>query len=84
MATINILIKIIGSIYGYCIMNDIFYYEYQPSEWRKLVGLNPKNKKREGYKQASVQLIKEKLNKEVSDDEADAINVGYAYINMWT
>ncbi len=82
MATINILTKIIGSIYGYCTIRDVFYFEFQPSEWRKLVGI--KEKKRDKCKEASVQMIKEQLNKEVSDDEADAINIGQAYINLWT
>lgn len=82
MVTINSLTKIIGSVYGYCIMHDVFYFEFQPSEWRKLVGI--KEKKREQCKKVSIQLIKDKMNKEVSDDEADAINIGQAYINLWT
>lgn len=84
MTTINILTKVLGSVYGYCIINDIFYYEYQPNEWRKIIELKTKSRKREDCKKASIQLIKEKLNIDVSDDEADAINVGYAYIKMWS
>lgn len=90
-ATINTLVKLIGGVWGYitminseCPMDEPkhFYYEYSPTEWRKLVGI--KGKKREEYKAASIQKIKEEYGIEVDDNEADAINIGLAYIKQWS
>ena len=94
MSTINTLIKLIGGIWAYCVQlnmgttmnnseNDfrIFYVEYSPSEWRSLIGL--KGRKREEYKEASIKKIKDEYNIDVDDNEADAINIGLAYIKEW-
>lgn len=95
MSTINTLVKLIGGIWAYCVqlnMNTpmnlptgefiIFYVEYTPSEWRNLVGINAR--KRDDCKTASIKLIKDIYNKDVDDNEADAINIGQAYINEWS
>ena len=95
MSTINTLIKLIGGIWAYCIqlnmdttMNvldgdfKIFYVEYTPSEWRHLVGI--KECKRDDCKLASIERIKDIYNLNVDDNEADAINIGEAYINEWS
>lgn len=95
MSTINTLIKLIGGIWAYCIqlnmdttMNildedfKIFYVEYTPSEWRHLVGI--KECKRDDCKLASIKRIKDVYNLNVDDNEADAINIGEAYINEWS
>ena len=90
-ATINTLVKLIGGVWGYITMINSeypmdepkhFYYEYSPTEWRKLVGI--KGKKREEYKTASIQKVKEDYGIEVDDNEADAINIGLAYIKQWS
>lgn len=95
MSTINTLVKLIGGVWAYCIqlnidtpMNfqtgefNIFYIEYTPSEWRKLVGITAH--KRDECKAASIKIIKDTYNIDVDDNEADAINIGQAYINDWS
>lgn len=79
MKVIDMLMKIIGAIYGFCLKNEITYYEFAPSEWRKYVKLQAFGRKRTEFKQASIKYIKDNFNKEVNDDEADAICVGIAY-----
>jgi len=94
MSTINTLVKLIGGVWAYCIllnmdtpMNfqtgefNIFYIEYTPSEWRSLVGITAR--KRDDCKAASIKRIKDVYNLNVDDNEADAINIGDAYINEW-
>lgn len=94
MSTINTLVKLIGGIWAYCVQLNmstpmnlptgefiIFYVEYTPSEWRSLVGINAR--KRDDCKAASIKLIKDMYGKDVDDNEADAINIGQAYINEW-
>ena len=95
MSTINTLVKLIGGIWAYCVQLNmdtpmnlptgefiIFYVEYTPSEWRSLVGINAR--KRDDCKVASIKLIKDMYGKNVDDNEADAINIGQAYINEWS
>jgi len=79
MKVIDMLMKIIGAVYGFCLKNEITYYEFAPSEWRKYVKLQAFGRKRTEFKQASIKYIKDNFDKEVNDDEADAICVGIAY-----
>ena len=79
MKVIDMLMKIIGAVYGFCLYNGITYYEFAPSEWRKYVKLQAFGRKRDEFKKASIKYIKDNLNMEVNDDEADAICIGLAY-----
>lgn len=79
MKVIDMLMKIIGAVYGFCLLNGITYYEFAPSEWRKYVKLQAFGRKRDEFKKASIKYIKDNLNMEVNDDEADAICIGLAY-----
>lgn len=79
MKVIDMLMKIIGAVYGFCLFNEITYYEFAPSEWRKYVKLQAFGRKRDEFKKASIKYIKDNLNMEVNDDEADAICIGLAY-----
>lgn len=79
MKVIDMLMKIIGAVYGFCLFNGITYYEFAPSEWRKYVKLQTFGRKRDEFKKASIKYIKDNLNMEVNDDEADAICIGLAY-----
>lgn len=79
MKVIDMLMKIIGAVYGFCLKNEITYYEFAPSEWRKYVKLQAFGRKRTEFKQASIKYVKDNFDKEVNDDEADAICVGIAY-----
>ena len=79
MKVIDMLMKIIGAVYGFCLFNGITYYEFAPSEWRKYVKLQTFGRKRDEFKKASIKYIKDNLNMDVNDDEADAICIGLAY-----
>ena len=79
MKVIDMLMQIIGAVYGFCLFNGITYYEFAPSEWRKYVKLQAFGRKRDEFKKASIKYIKDNLNMEVNDDEADAICIGLAY-----
>lgn len=83
MVAVRALSKIIGVVYCYSILHDCFYYEIQPSQWRSKLGMQSSKRKREEYKQLSINYIKENLNKDVSDDEADSICAGIGYIKMF-
>ncbi|MGL5765339.1 MAG: crossover junction endodeoxyribonuclease RuvC [Sarcina sp.] len=58
--------------------NEIPFKVYKPSEWRKILGI--KGNKREIQKKNSIEYISVKYNVEVTDDEADAICLGLAYV----
>ena len=52
MKVIDMLMKIIGAVYGFCLFNGITYYEFAPSEWRKYVKLQAFGRKRDEFKKA--------------------------------
>lgn len=81
VATIRMLCEIVGSVLGYSLLSHCFYYEMFPAEWRKQLKMQGKHKKDE-YKRMSKEYVKNKYDKDVSDDEADAICLGSAYIIM--
>lgn len=81
----RLLSKIIGVVYCYSILNpDVFYFEIQPSQWRKQLGMQSSKRKRDEYKQLSIQFIKEHFNIAVTDDVSDAICAGIGYIKMFS
>lgn len=81
----RLLSKIIGVVYCYSVLNpDVFYFEIQPSQWRKQLGMQSSKRKRDEYKQLSIQFIKEHFNIEVTDDVSDAICAGIGYIKMFS
>lgn len=84
MVAVRALSKIIGAVYCYSILNKCFYFEIQPSQWRSKIGIQSSNKKRDEYKQLSIDYVKEHFNKDVSDDEADSICIGVGYIKMFS
>ena len=80
------LTMILGAIYGKCIDNNIWYHSFRPTEWRSLIDTDkkPKGRKREDYKEWSINVVKEKYNIEEKDDVCDAILLGRAYVNKFT
>lgn len=75
-----------GAIMGKCVDKNIFYYQFRPTEWRKLV--SDKNeklpRKRNELKQWGKDKVKELFGIEVeNDDESDSILIGQAYINLY-
>jgi hypothetical protein len=57
----------------------------RPTEWRKMANTdNVKiGRKREEMKQWSMDLVEKLFNKKVTDDESDAILIGYGYIQSF-
>lgn len=72
------LSRIQGEILGYCDFKDIPVVILKPSEWRKLVGIKQGNKSRKLLKSEAEILVKEKFGIDATEDEADAICIGYA------
>ncbi len=84
MVAVRALSKVIGATYCYSILNDCFYFEIQPSQWRSQLGMQSSKRKRDEYKELSIKYVKDILNKDVSDDEADSICAGFGYIKMFS
>lgn len=79
------LTMILGAVYGRCVSDNIFYYSFRPTEWRKLISSEKKPRKRDELKQWSLDKVKDIFKMEVkSDDIADAILIGSAYVNLFT
>lgn len=74
-----------GMLLSCSIKNNIPLYFYEPNCWRKKIGIpiteNKKRLKRDELKKHSVNLVKEKYGIDVTDDEADAICMGLAYLS---
>lgn len=53
-----------------------------PSSWRKVCGIaQGRGVQRKKQKQNDIQWVKQNFNLDVNDDIADAIGIGYAFIN---
>ena len=54
-----------------------------PSSWRKVCGIKQgRGVQRTAQKENDIQWVKQNFNIDVNDDIADAIGLGYAYINQ--
>ena len=84
MVAVRHLSKVIGVVYCYSILNNCYYHEIQASQWRSQIGIQGKNRKRDEYKQLAIEYVKNTLDIDVTDDEADSICAGIAYIKMFT
>jgi Holliday junction resolvasome RuvABC endonuclease subunit len=85
MVALRALCKVIGAVYCYAIMaKNVFYFEIQPSQWRKQLGIQKNGRKREEYKKLSIQYVKEHCGVDVNDDISDAICAGIGYIKMFS
>ena len=84
MSATRVLSKVIGVVYTYHILaDDCFYFEIQPTQWRSKLGMQSGRKKRDELKRLSIEYVKNTLGVDVSDDEADSICAGVAYIKMF-
>ncbi|MBD9054348.1 MAG: hypothetical protein EGR23_12335 [Holdemanella biformis] len=72
-----------ATIIIWCYSNDIKFSILSPSHWRSILkreyGISF-GKKRTEQKKASVEFIKDKFNIEPTEDEADSICLGLAYM----
>lgn len=69
-----------GFIYEICNHHNLKPTFYVASHWRKLCGIKTGKVKRDTLKAAAIQYVKENENIIVNDDVADAICLGYAYL----
>lgn len=82
--TFRTLTMILGVAMYMCKENDIEFITLTPSAWRKLVSKEKKPRKREELKKWDLAKAKELFGKDFeTDDEADAVLIGQAYLNRW-
>lgn len=75
------LCELIGVVRAWTIINNVFMYEIQPTEWRSQIGIQSKGKKRDDFKRLSIEYANNNVtDKKLTDDEADAICAGVGYI----
>ena len=66
-------------------IKDSIYMLYHPTHWRKILGMDVKGKKRPELKQMDIAYVKDHAGVITdSDDIADAICIGLAYIKEWS
>lgn len=82
----QMLAMICGAVLCYVNYSGIDFASIRPSEWRKLVSEKDEHRprKREELKVWDIQKAKNIFNRKFdSDDEADAVLIGQAYLNLW-
>ena len=67
-----------GSIMQYLYDNNFEYSILSPSEWRKVLNIKGKSRKREDIKLATQQYVTKAFGIEVDEDTSDAICIGQA------
>lgn len=82
--TQRFLTRLQGVIYAYTLSNDCEFNTIRPTTWRKLVGIEQGKKKREELKLEAINMVKEEMDIMVNDDEAEAILIGKAAINLFS
>lgn len=80
----QVLIKL-GNLQGYIMTSawrqDVPFYSYLPTQWRKILGFSQGSKtKRIDLKHQAVALVEETYGIHVREDEAEAITIGLAYL----
>ena len=82
--------EVIGSVKTLSLQNGSTYYDYRPTDWRKLVddGIEKIPRKRKELKiwdlrRAHRYLQKINKDEDIDDNAADAILIGLAYMNQF-
>lgn len=68
-----------GVIFNLLFERDIPFCLVQPTKWKSFNGI--KGRKRVEQKANTIQMVKSKYGLDVTEDEADAIGIGYWAIN---
>ena len=78
--TFKTLAELKGVIENLIFDKGFLYFILSPSEWRSIIGLKPKSRKREDCKIAAIEFVKDNfdLNLEEDSDCAEAICIAYA------
>lgn len=77
-STSQLLSQLLGGVWGYCILNNIYFQKIKPSAWRKVLGFKGGRLTRDELKQLSIEYVRKEYGIETDDDEADAICIGTA------
>lgn len=78
--TLVSLANLQGAIFQMCYEKDIAYVLYAPSTWRRIIGILGGKLKREDYKKRAIAFVENSYGVTVSDDCAEAICMGLAYL----
>lgn len=82
-ATYKILCQLQGAIIGMCYAMKIGFLVLTPTQWRKALSYNQGPKvKRSELKEQSINFVKKTFGFEKSEDESEAISIGFAYYKM--
>lgn len=73
-----------GVLIQYLYSNKIQFKILSPSEWRKILKIKGKSRKRVDIKLATQEYVKTIFEIEASEDECDAICIGKAYTQLTT
>lgn len=77
--TFQQLSQLQGVLMSLLFERNIGFHMIEPTAWKAFCGV--KGKKREEQKANAIQIVKDKYNLSVSEDEADAILIGFWAIN---
>ena len=81
VSTLLLLAQIQGAIMQTCVMNNIPFIVYKPTQWRKALKFNQgKNVKRPELKQQAKDYVYNKYGLKLKEDLCDAICIGEAFI----
>lgn len=81
-STSQLLSQLLGGIWGYCMIKGIRFNKIKPSAWRKILDFKIGRLKRDELKALSIEYARKEFNIEADDDEADAICIGKAGLNL--
>ena len=84
VSTLILLAQIQGAIMQTCVMNNIPFIVYKPTQWRKVLKFNQgKNVKRPELKQQAKDYVYNKYGLKLKEDLCDAICIGEAFIKEY-
>jgi len=78
-STFQQLSQMQGILLALLFEKNIGFLIIQPTAWKSFCGV--KGKKRQQQKDSAIQIVRDKFNLSVSEDEADAILIGFWAIN---
>ena len=84
MATCRFLFRLQGVIEGWCLSNGCEFNTVRPSQWRSACGFEQgKGHDRDDLKKQAIAFVKKIYGIDVTDDEADAICIGYYVLKLF-
>ena len=85
LQTFKRLSMILGGVYWWTIINSSFFYAFEAKKWRSIIDSSAAKLTRENAKKWSLDFVYSNFKVECqTDDQADAILIGAAYILTFT